>query len=694
MYASLKSPLSSFGNPASLAVVGASDDDAKWGYWLARGALAGRCERDVWLINHNSVTVHGEPTYAHISLLPQTPELVVVCVPAKAVEKVVIDALAMGAKAFVIITAGVPDQERLVARIREAGARLVGPNCLGLYDASSALQLTWGHFSAGSLAVVSQSGQLGLEIAGLGARAGIGISRFVSVGNQHDVNAADLLEDLVDHRATRHVALYLESFADGARLVQAIARLARAGKRTIVLTTGASESSKRLAHSHTGSMTSALDAVDAACRAAGAIRVSTPGELIDTAQYLEAAPLPAGHRVAVISDSGGQGGIAADLISGPEDKAPSASAARLSTPTLSSHLQFELAAQLPEGASVANPVDLSGAGEADMHTYASLSEAILRSGEVDSVILSGYLGKYGEDTPSTAQTELAVIDAIGDSVQRYGRPVLIHSMTSQSAAVERMWTRGLPTSTRVERVVRTLQSAHALSSVRGRDLSAPGTATIPIGSGYWGARQVLSAHGLSVPRGMLVRQRTDLHAVTERLTGPYVLKAGWLEHKSEYRGIALALSDVASLEAAYDDMVTRLGPGQYVVEEHDVRDDVVEILIGAQRDRHFGALISVGGGGTEAELWQDVCTELAPVDATTAETMIDRLQVRALLSGWRGRPAVNTEALAAMIVEVSRIIASDPRIDEFEVNPVRVGVSGAMAVDALITAGESAATAL
>src|SRR5690625_175894 len=163
MYASLKSPLSSFGNPASLAVVGASDDDAKWGYWLARGALAGRYERDVWLINHNSVTVHGEPTYAHISQLPQIPELVVVCVPAKAVEKVVIDALAMGAKAFVIITAGVPDQERLVARIREAGARLVGPNCLGLYDASSALQLTWGHFSAGSLAVVSQSGQLGLR---------------------------------------------------------------------------------------------------------------------------------------------------------------------------------------------------------------------------------------------------------------------------------------------------------------------------------------------------------------------------------------------------------------------------------------------------------------------------------------------------------------------------------------------------
>src|SRR5699024_6208503 len=275
-----------------------------------RGALAGRCERDVWLINHNSVTVHGEPTYAHISQLPQIPELVVVCVPAKAVEKVVIDALAMGAKAFVIITAGVPDQERLVGKIRAAGARLVGPNCLGLYDADSSLQLTWGHFSAGTLAVVSQSGQLGLEIAGLGAQAGLGISRFVSVGNQHDVNAADLLEDLVDHDATRHVALYLESFADGARLVRAIRDLADAGKRTVILTTGASESSQRLARSHTGSMTSTLDAVDAACRAAGAIRVSTPGELIDIMRYLHVAPLPDGNRVAVISDSGGQGGIA------------------------------------------------------------------------------------------------------------------------------------------------------------------------------------------------------------------------------------------------------------------------------------------------------------------------------------------------------------------------------------------------
>src|SRR5699024_10928577 len=137
------------------------------------------------------------------------------------------------------------------------------------------------------------------------------------------------------------------------------------------------------------------------------------------------------------------------------------------------------------------------------------------------------------------------------------------------------------TSTRIERVVRTLQSAHALNSVCGRNLKAPETTITPIGSGYWIARQVLSAHGLSVPRGMLVRQRTDLHAVTEQLTGPYVLKACWLEHKSEHRGIALGLADLASLEASYDDMVTRLGPGQYVVEEHDVRENVVEILIGA-----------------------------------------------------------------------------------------------------------------
>lgn len=675
MYASLKSPLSSFGDPASLAVVGASDDDAKWGYWLARGALAGRCERKVWLINHNAVTVHGEPTYAHISQLPQAPELVVVCVPAKAVEEVVIDALAMGAQAFVIITAGVPDQQHLVARIRESGARLVGPNCLGLYDASSALQLTWGHFTAGALAVVSQSGQLGLEIADLGARAGIGISRFVSVGNQHDVNAADLLEDLVDHDATHHVALYLESFTDGARLVRAIRKLADAGKRTVILTTGASESSQRLARSHTGSMTSALDAVDAACRASGAIRVSTPGQLIDMARYLEAAPLPAGDRVAVISDSGGQGGIAADLVTG----------AGLSTPALSSQLQDKLASQLPLGASVANPVDLAGAGEADMHTYASLSEAILESGEIDVVILSGYLGKYGEDTPSTAKTELAVIDAIGGSAQRYHRPVLIHSMSSNSAAVDRMWDHGLPTFTRVERVVDTLRSAYALNTATGRGLMAPEPGDTQVGSGYWGARHTLSAHGIAIPRAVLVQQRSDLQVVHDELKGPFVLKAGWLEHKSEYRGIALGLTDRTSLEAAYEDMVARLGAGQYVVEEHDDREHVVEVLVGAQRDRHFGPMITVGGGGTEAELWHDVCTELAPVDLTTARAMIARLRVNALLTGWRGRPAVHTESLAAMIVAVSEAIVANPRVRECEINPVRVGVDGSLAVDALMT---------
>lgn len=664
-----------FSDPSSVAVVGASDDEAKWGYWLARGALDGRARRDVWLVNHKTAVVQGQPAYQGIGHLPHAPELVIVCVPAGCIEGIIDEALACGVRGFLVITAGVPHQDRIRSRIREAGAQLIGPNSLGLYDASTELRLAWGHFTPGPLAVISQSGQLGLEIAGLGAQVGLGISRFASVGNQLDVNAADLLDELVDHEQTRLVGLYLESFADGARLIRTLRRLRRAGKHVLVLTTGASESSQQLAKSHTGSMTSAIDTIDAACRAAGAIRVATPSELVDIARYLSVSLPPRGNRVAIISDSGGQGGIAADL----------AASVGLSTPTLPQKLQSDIADLLPPSASVANPVDLAGAGEMDMSIYAAVSDKLLSAGEVDAVVLSGYFGQYGQDTPSIETSELAVVDHLGSSVRDTGRPLVVHSMSHASTAVDRMWQQNLPAFNRIELVIRALSAAHALAATPGRELPAVEPVDWRVEPGYWAARQALAGYGVTMPAARLVRCRGELTDISRALRAPYVLKAGWLAHKSEYGGIALGLADLTGLEAAFDTMNARLGPGEYVVEEQDERDDVVEMLIGAQRDRHFGPLISVGGGGTEAELWRDVRTEIAPVDLAAARAMIGRLQAVQLLGGWRGRARVDIESLSAMVVAVSDIIAGNPSIAECELNPVRVGVDGALAVDALIT---------
>ncbi len=668
------SSLKPFRTPASVAVVGASEDHSKWGYWLARGALNGRRERAVYLVNASADSILGEKAFPNVSSLPAVPELVVLCVPARFVAEVVKDALAVGVKAFLGITAGVPGEEALRTKIRDAGARIIGPNSLGLFDAASTLQLAWGNFTPGHLAIISQSGQLGSELAILGARAGIGVSRFVSVGNQLDVSAAEIMGDLVDHEETKIIALYLESFSGGAELVQTIRALSLAGKTTLVLTTGASDGSQRLAQSHTGSLTSALDTVDAACRAAGAIRVNTPTELINLARYLGAADKPAGPRTALISDSGGQGGIAADV------------AARngLQCPVFSEGLRQRLAAILPVGAALSNPIDLAGAGEGNLHVYADLVEVLKDSGEVDSVVLSGYFGCYGEDTPALEARELEVTDRFAELLHGTGIPMAVHSMCESSNVVSRLWERGIPCYSGIEFVLQALASAAQLAQTQSRTLRTPTLSVAEPLPGYWSARGLLAELGIGTPAGMLAQNRADMVRAGQALHYPLVLKAGWLAHKSEHDGVKLGLGSAEQLLAAFEDMHRRLGEGEYVVEEQDMRQNTVEVLVGARQDRDFGPVVTVGAGGTETELHKDISVELAPVDESTALEMIGRLKCLPLLRGWRGRPGTDIAALARIVVAVSEAIAATENITDFEINPIRVAPEGALAVDALV----------
>ncbi|MGW0039024.1 acetate--CoA ligase family protein [Gordonia sp. NPDC003376] len=663
-----------FRTPRSVAVVGASADPTKWGHWIAKGALTGMAQRKVWLVNRTGNDVLGHPTYADIADLPGVPELVVVCVPGSHVAGVVRDAAALGTKAFLTITAALsaPDSVREV--LDSHGARMVGPNSLGLFDAEADLRLAWGEFTKGALAIVSQSGQLGSEIAGFADDAGLGVSRFVSVGNQWDVSARDVLDDLVTHTTTEAVAVYLESFDGGPEIVAALRKLRDAGKPVIVLSTGASESSRRLAASHTGSLTSSTDLIDAACRAAGAVRVDTPLELVDLAGILGSVGIPAGNRVAIVSDSGGQGGIAADV----------AGRADLDVPSLSADLRTELQRHLTTAAATSNPIDLAGAGEADLRTYAQMYRTLATSGEVDAVVLTGYFGCYGTDTPSLIPLELDVADELAALVERHRVPLIVHSMSADSPTVHRLREHGIPVHHDIARTLRSLGHANLLRIHPGRTASPLAPLRIGPSETYGRARDSLQEQGIRFTPARTVACGADVEAATEELTAPYVLKAGWIAHKTEVGGIALGLTDAAQATAALLDMQHRLGDGEYVLEEQDTDRNVVEILVGARRDRDLGPTITVGGGGTEAELWQDVRTELAPVGIATARDMLTTLRTWKLLTGWRGKPAVDVDSLAAVIARVSEILVADDTIAELEINPVRVGTGGSLAADALV----------
>jgi acyl-CoA synthetase (NDP forming) len=629
-----------FRDPASVAVVGATDNPAKWGHWLARGALTGADRRDVYLVNARADSVLGHGVFRSLRDLPVVPELVVLAVPSA--DAVVAEAAELGVHGLVGITSEV--------RVPVGDMRVLGPNCLGLYDSSAELDLAWGRFTPGPMAIVSQSGQVGMEIAGLAPDHGLGVSRFVSVGDQVDVTLDEVLADLVDHASTRLAVLYAEDFGDGRALVRTLTRLRAAGKPVIVLTVGGSEAGRAAARSHTGALTSSLDVVDAACRAAGAIRVRTPLAAAGLAHILSNMEVT-GDRVAIVTDSGGQGALAADLATDLGLRVPP-----LSLPSLG----------LPARGSARNPVDLAGLGEQDLGSYGRIVRAVAAS--VDTVLLTGYFGCYGVDTPSLADREAEVAAS-------FPANVVVHSMATGGPAVELLRRRGIPVFRDVGSALAALKGAVRSVRTQSRALPSVSESSGPVETGYLAARTLLD--GVPFPRCAAV-------CAVEDLEPPYVLKADWIAHKSEAGAVVLGLRTAEEVWTAHASMLARLGEGRYVVEEMDTRPSVVEMIVGARRDPAFGPVVVVGAGGVRTELLQDTALELAPVDASTALAMVRRLRCAPLLDGWRGSSGVDIGALVDVIVRVSSLIASRPDIAEIELNPVRAGASGALAVDALV----------
>src|SRR3984885_4640474 len=303
--------------PTSVAVVGASADPRKWGNWLASRALRGEHRRAVHLVNRRGGEVLGRDTHRSLLELEAPVDLVLITVPEAALESTVDDALAAGARAVVVISAGTEGSGRdvaLGARVRDAGAVLVGPNCLGIFDAESELELASNDLPPGTIAMISQSGNLALEISVLMRETGLGFSRLVSLGNQADLPAAELIDATADHELTAGIALYVEDFRDGRAFVRAASRARAAGKPVVLLTASGHEAAARAIRSHTGELASDDAAIEAACAAAGVQAVSSPRELVDVMQGLIRSPPSRGRRIGIMGDGGGHGGIAASHL--------------------------------------------------------------------------------------------------------------------------------------------------------------------------------------------------------------------------------------------------------------------------------------------------------------------------------------------------------------------------------------------
>jgi acetate---CoA ligase (ADP-forming) len=664
--------------PHSIAVLGVSRNPAKLGFRLLQNIKDGGYAGRLYPVNPSRESILGLGSIASPEELPSGIDLALVSLPASAVPEAITALAARQVRAAVVLSSGFGEvdehgsdvQDRMHAAARHAGLRLVGPNCMGVYSAPARLNGTyfWDLPRVdGGVAVVSQSGAYGgLIFRHLGAR-GLGVSRFVSIGNQADVDVADLLDYLTDDPATRLIACFVEALRDGRRFVDVAGRAARA-KPVVVLKGGRSDAGRRAAGSHTGSLAGSYEAYRAACDRAGVVLADETEEFFDAIEALATAGgvRPAAASVAIVTVSGGPSVIAADA----------AERAGLVVPALDEMVRRDLRQLLPSFAAVGNPVDLTPQVEP-----ARIAPAI-RSVLDDASVAGAIAVNVGLDIPEFA-------DAVVSASEATAKPVVAFTADAPSIT-SRFRERGVPVLASPERAVRawralwTARPRRAPEGLEPLALSADVAAELETSSGalpYRLARRLLESAGVQFCAEDVALTAESAAAAAAALGYPVVVKADapGLLHRTDVGGVKLDVPDRAALLDACHDLRARIGATAFVVQKR--LPPGPEILIGGRRDETFGPVVLAGVGGVLTEALREVSMRLSPVDAEEARAMLAEGAVGRLLASPRGP---ERDGLARAIVGVARLLDAAPRIVEIDVNPMIVWAGSAFAVDAVV----------
>jgi acetate---CoA ligase (ADP-forming) len=667
--------------PASVAVLGVSRNPAKLGHRLLQNVREGGYVGAIHPVNPSGEAILGYPTVPTVEALPAGVDLALVSLPAPAVPEAIAALAARGVRAAVILSSGfgeVDDDGRatqagLLATARAAGLRLIGPNCMGVYSAPAGLNGTYFWdlpHAAGGISIVSQSGAYGgLIFRHLGGR-GLGVARFVSIGNQVDVEIGEVLEWLVDDPATTLIACFVEALRDGPRFLAATRRAA-GRKPIVVLKGGRSEAGRRAAGSHTGSLAGAWDVYRAACASARVVLAEETEEFFDAIETLVAVPSarPTGRGIAVVTVSGGPSVIAADT----------AEREGLAVPALGDTTREALRGLLPPFAAVGNPVDLTPQVEP-----ARIAAAVRRV--FDEPGVAGVVAvNVGLDIPEFA-------DAVVAAARSTGKPSV--AFTADVPEITRRFRAGgvpvLPSPERAVRAWRALWQARP--PARPAASPAPtlppevraALATTHGALPYGLARRLLEACGVRFCREAIVAGADEAVEAAGRIGYPVVVKAdaAGLTHKTEAGGVVLDVADAAAVHAACATLRARAGAERFVVQERV--GPGVELLLGARRDEVFGPVVVLGAGGVLTEVLRDVSVRLAPVEAGEAEAMLREGARPRLLAGPRGLRPVEPGVLVGLIQTLGALVAAEPRLAEVDVNPLIAAGRDVVAVDALV----------
>lgn len=679
----------------SVAVVGASSDAARIGgkpIVLMKEHFAG----PVVPVNPNRSEILGLKAVPAIGALDTAPDLAIVAVAAGSAENAVEECLAAGVRSVILFSAGFGEidaagreaQERIAARCRAAGVRLLGPNSLGVINFHTGLYAT---FSAaldnvwprkGHVGIASQSGAVGTYIMALAAEAGIGFSHFIATGNEADIDVADGIEWLAGDVQTRVIVAYMEGCRDGERLKRALEAARVARKPVIALKPGASEAGLAAVKSHTGALAGSKQVFDAVLRAYGAWPARGIEEAVDMALACSAGKLPRSNEAMVVTPSGGVAIMMADACA----------AAGLSLPPLGEVAASEIRALLPL-ATTGNPVDTTAQVSNDFRLYGQVIDIV--AARTDAPILFFFMAHMGK-TPAVTELLKPMLREVAER-----HPDRVMAIVTRAAADFRaeMAEAGFLVFEDPDRAVAAVAGLVHFARHFARPPRKPAAgAPMPRALLQSAADDALAGArllgDLGVP-GLPVRLVADAGAAASAAAAigyPVALKVASpdIRHKTEVGGVRLGIADEAGLREAWAGMmadVERHAPGARIAGAtvSSMLAGGVETIIGTQNDADLGPVVMFGLGGTAAEALKDVAFMPAPVDEAMAREMIDAIRAHALLDGWRGAPPADKGTLARAIVAVSQFAADNrDRVESLEVNPFIALPVGGAALDMLL----------
>ncbi|TFG50570.1 MAG: CoA-binding protein [Candidatus Brocadiia bacterium] len=691
--------LEKFFDPQSVAVVGASQQKGKVGYELLTNLIGGGYKGRLYPVNSKSDEIEGLKCYPDIVSLPEVPELVVIIIPAKIVPTVMKQCVKIGVKAVIIITAGFKEvgreglelEQQIVRIARQGGIRIIGPNCLGVIAPIHKLNASFGGDmpKPGVTGYLSQSGALLAAILDMANANGIGFSKLVSIGNKADVDEMDIITAFGDDPETKVIAGYLESITDGSEFVRE-AEIISNNKPILLIKSGGTSAGAKAASSHTGSLAGAETAYEAVFERAGIIRCNSIKQQFGYAQAFATQPLPKGSRVAVVTNAGGPGIMAADAV-----ERHGLIFAKPTEETVN-----KLSQVLPAAANVHNPFDVLGDALADRYEFAI--DVVLDDPNVDIVLI---LLTPQAMTNATATAEVIVRIAqkkntkpimacfLGAGKVAEGIRVLmdgnIPHYESPDSAVQaiKIMTDYVRWKARPKRVVKLFPvNRRKVENIIEKHLRQ-GMREI----GESEAKEILEAYGFVTPKGSIATTADQAVNIAEQIGFPVVMKIWSHEilHKSDVGGVKVGLKTAQEVRDAFDLMMYRIPKKMPKAKILGVLVQEMcrggrEVILGMNRDPHFGPLMMFGMGGTMVEVLKDVAFYLAPLTAEEAKQMLMNTRTYRILEGVRGEEGVDIEALAEGLQRLSQLVTEFPQIKEMDINPYVVGRQGIapIAVDA------------